>query len=50
MDAGLGYLSVDTDGWEETSEIKNGINYRVWTKKDSYPSIIKHKIKIKLAL
>lgn len=49
-DTGLGYLSVDLDGWEETSEIKNGINYRVWTKKDSYPSIISHKLKFNLAL
>lgn len=50
MDAGLGYLSVDMNGWIESSEIKNGISYRVWTKSDAYPSIIKHKLKFKLAL
>ena len=50
MDAGLGYLSVDIDGWEESQESINGITYKVWTKKDSYPAITKHKIKFKLAL
>jgi hypothetical protein len=49
-DAGLGFLTVDLDGWEETTELINNIDYRVWTKKDDYSSPTPHKIKFKLAL
>lgn len=49
-DGGMGYLDVDLNGWEETSEIINGITYKVWTKQDDYTSIIPHRINFKLEL
>lgn len=49
-DAGLGFLNVDMNGWEESEEIINDITYKVWTKKDKYSAILPHKIKFTLAL
>ena len=49
-DTGLGYLNVDIDGWETTTEFKNNITYKIWAKKDSYSAILPHKITFKLAL
>lgn len=52
VNIGLGeYLNVDMNGWSEPVIIPyKGINYKVWTKKDSYSAILSHKIKFKLAL
>lgn len=48
VDGGLGYLDVDLDGWEESTEQINGIAYKVWSKKDSYSSALPHQIQFKL--
>lgn len=52
VNIGLGeYLNVDMNGWSEPVTIPyNGINYKVWTKKDTYSAILSHKIKFTLAL
>lgn len=52
VNIGLGeYLNVDMNGWSEPTIIPyNGINYKVWTKKDTYSAILSHKIKFTLAL
>ena len=44
VDSGLGYLDVDMDGWNQTSETINGISYKVWTKIDGYAAILPHRI------
>ena len=44
VDSGLGYLDVDMDGWTESSEVLNGVYYKVWTKVDSYAAILPHRI------
>lgn len=48
VDGGLGYLDVDLDGWKESSEQINGFAYKVWTKNDSYASVLPHQIQFKL--
>lgn len=45
VNGGLGYLDVDLTGWTESTEVLNGINYKVWTKNDSYSSVLPHKLK-----
>lgn len=50
VDGGLGYLDIDLNGWEESTETLNGITYKVLTKKDSYPSVLPHQINFKLSL
>lgn len=49
VDGGLGYLDVDLDGWKESTEQINGFTYKVWTKNDSYASVLPHQIQFKLA-
>ena len=44
VDSGLGYLDVDMDGWNQTTESLNGVTYKVWTKTDSYAAILPHRI------
>lgn len=44
VDSGLGYLDVDMDGWNLTTENINGVTYKVWTKSDSYAAILPHRI------
>ena len=44
VDSGLGYLDVDMDGWNQTTESLNGVIYKVWTKTDSYAAILPHRI------
>jgi hypothetical protein len=44
LDSGLGYLDVDMDGWEYSTEQINGITYKVYTKIDSYAAILPHRI------
>ena len=44
LDSGLGYLDVDMDGWNLTTETLNGVTYKVWTKSDSYAAILPHRI------
>lgn len=50
VNGGLGYLDIDMNGWTESTESLNGITYKVWTKNDSYPSILPHQINFKLSL
>lgn len=52
VNIGLGeYLNVDWNGWSGPVTIPyNGINYKVWTKNNTYSAILSHKIKFKLAL
>lgn len=51
VNVGLGeYLNVDLNGWDTAVVSYNGIDYKVWTKKDSYASLLSHKIKVTLAL
>lgn len=44
VDGGLGYLDVDLDGWETSTEEINSYTYKVWSKKDSYSALLSHKI------
>lgn len=44
VDGGLGYLNVDLNGWEASTEQINGFPYKVWTKKDTYSSALPHQI------
>jgi len=44
VDSGLGYLDVDMDGWNLTTETINGVTYKVWTKSDNYAAILPHRI------
>jgi hypothetical protein len=44
VDSGLGFLDVDMDGWNQTTENLNGVTYKVWTKIDSYAAILPHRI------
>lgn len=48
VDGGLGYLDVDLTGWEESTEQLNDYTYKVWTKKDSYSSILSHQLNFTL--
>ena len=48
VDGGLGYLDVDLTGWTESTEQINGFTYKVWTKNDSYASVLPHQIQFKL--
>lgn len=44
VDGGLGYLNVDLNGWQTSTEQINGFPYKVWTKIDSYSSALPHRI------
>lgn len=44
VDGGLGYLDVNLDGWETSTEEINSYTYKVWSKKDSYSALLSHKI------
>ena len=48
VDGGLGYLDVNLTGWTESTEQINGFTYKVWTKNDSYASVLPHQIQFKL--
>lgn len=48
VNGGLGYLDVDLTGWEESTEQLNDYTYKVWTKKDSYSSLLPHQINFTL--
>ena len=48
VDSGLSYLDVDMDGWAYSTEVLNGITYRVWTKQDSYSAILPHRINFRI--
>ena len=50
VDGGLGYLDIDLTGWTQTTETIDGIPYKVWTKNDSYPSVLPHQINFKLEM
>lgn len=50
VNGGLGYLDIDLNGWTQTIEEINGINYKVWTKNDAYPAVLPHQINFKLQL
>ena len=50
LDSGLGYLDVDMDGWNQTTEQLNGITYKVYTKIDSYAAILPHRINFTLVI
>ena len=49
VNGGLGFLNVDLDSWEQTTEQINGITYKVWTKKDEYSSVLPHQLQFNLA-
>ena len=49
VNGGLGFLNVDLDSWEQTTEQINGITYKVWTKKDEYLSVLPHQLQFNLA-
>ena len=49
VDGGLGYLNVDLSGWETSTEQINGFPYKVWTKKDTYSSVLPHQINFTLS-
>ena len=44
VDGGLGYLNVDLNGWSTSTEMINNYPYKVWTKNDTYSSVLPHKI------
>lgn len=48
VDGGLGYLNVDLNDWETSTEYINGFPYKVWTKKDTYSSALPHQINFTL--
>lgn len=48
VDGGLGYLDVNLDGWDKSTEEINGYTYSVWTKQDAYVSTLPHKIQFTL--
>lgn len=48
VDGGLGYLDVNMDGWDKSTEEINGYTYSVWTKQDEYVSSLPHKIQFTL--
>ena len=49
VNSGLGFQAVNLDDWTESTETKNGITYKVWTKNSEYYSDLEHRIKFKLA-
>ena len=49
VDGGLGYLNVDLNNWETSTEQINGFPYKVWTKKDTYSSALPHQINFTLS-
>ena len=49
VDAGMGYLDVDLDGWTQSTELIKNYPYKVWKKKDSYLGNLPHKITFKLS-
>lgn len=48
VDGGFGYLDVNLDGWDKSTEEINGYTYSVWTKQDAYVSTLSHKIQFTL--
>lgn len=48
VNGGLGYLNVDLNDWETSTEQINGFPYKVWTKKDAYSSALPHQINFTL--
>ena len=44
VNGSLGYMDVDLTGWTKTEETINNYPYQVWTKNDSYPSLLPHKL------
>lgn len=50
VNGGLGFLDVNLEGWEKSTEELNGITYQVWTKTDPYTSNLPHQIQFKLSL
>lgn len=50
VNGGLGFLDVNLEGWQYSTEDINGITYQVWTKTDPYISILPHQIQFKLSL
>lgn len=48
VNGGLGYLDVDLNGWETSTEEIQQFTYKVWTKKDSYSAVLPHQIKFTL--
>lgn len=48
VNGGLGYLDVDLNGWETSTEQMQQFTYKVWTKKDSYSAVLPHQIKFTL--
>ena len=44
VDGGLGYLDVDLNSWETSTEYISGELYKVWTKQDEYSSALPHQI------
>ena len=48
VNGGLGYLNVDLNDWETSTEQINGFPYKVWTKKDTYSSALPHQINFTL--
>ena len=49
VNGGLGFLDVDMNGWKTSTEQINGITYKVWTKTDSYASVLPHQIQFTTA-
>lgn len=49
VNSGLGFQAVNLEDWTTSTETKNGITYKVWTKNSEYYSDLEHRIKIKLA-
>ena len=45
VNGGLGFLDIDLTGWDTSTEDISGYTYKVWTKKDSYSSILPHQLK-----
>lgn len=48
VNGGLGYMDIDLTGWTKTEETVNNYPYQVWTKNDSYLSVLPHKINFTL--
>lgn len=48
VDGGLGFLDVNLDSWQTSTENIGSTTYKVWTKKDAYVSNLPHKINFTL--
>ena len=49
VDGGLGYLDVDLDSWDTSTEYISGEIYKVWTKQDEYSSSLPHQVNFTLS-